>query len=215
MNFAQAHNDDYDFPEIPGDGTKWGPTDFYDEVREHLTKAFESGLDFETGWLGCKKEILSSRIIRSGDTISVDVSILDDLDTSGSGSDSFDIPEGCTADQFFELLETAGSNAHEEASENQKDNAGYIGYSVGRIGEDGKAPWQFTYLVNVFGTDYPTGDNYYRWGWQEVPDDSEDDDLDAHPEEIPAKVASKLAEGIQAGRKTVRCQGWLARKWND
>lgn len=37
--------------------SKWGITDFYEDVEALLREAVESGEDFDTGWFGCKKEI--------------------------------------------------------------------------------------------------------------------------------------------------------------
>lgn len=37
--------------------SKWGITDFYEDVEALLREVVESGEDFDTGWFGCKKEI--------------------------------------------------------------------------------------------------------------------------------------------------------------
>ena len=226
MSFASMHNDYldpdkhlgneeeyFDFPRPSCDGTKWGPTDFYDDVRENLGKAFDSGLDFETGWLCCKKEILSSQIVRVENTVTVSVSVSDDFDTEGVGHAEGKVPK--TKKAFFNLLERLGEQAHAEASDAQKDNRCFCGYSVGRKAKDGTPKsWEFTYLVSVAGFDVPSGDNYHRWGWQEV-DTDDDQDIDARPEKIPAKVAAKLAEGMQQFEPIVTAGGWVATIWKD
>lgn len=211
-----SNNATYVFPEFSNAGTKWGPTDFYDHVRAALADAFASGLDFETHWLGCKKEILSSRVTRVGNLVTVEVSVSDDLDTPGMGRVSFGVTSRTTSDKFFERIESAGADAHQAAEEEQRGNRGYRGYRVGRI-LDGRRDhaWEFTYLVSTDGQDYPAGDNYRRWGWQEAPDTADDFDLTAHPEAIPPDVAAKLAEGMIAGEATVVCGDWQATAWRD
>ena len=207
----------YEFPEgsFGYDSTKWGPTDFYDNTREALAAAFKSGLDFETPWMSCKKEILSSQITRTGNVVSIEVSVSDDFDTNGTGESSFKVNRATTVDRFFEKLETAGGEAHGAADDNRKDNQVYCGYSVGKVRPDGKNDWKFTYLVSTGGFDVPPGDNYFRWGWQEVDDKVEDFDIDAHPEEIPPGIAKLLAEGMQNFETTVRAGDWQATVWND
>ena len=226
MSFTSMHNDyldpdkhlgneeeHFDFPRPSCDGTKWGPTDFYDDVRENLGKAFDSGLYFETGWLCCKKEILSSEIAREGDTVTVSVSVSDDFDTDGVGHAEGKVPK--TKKAFFNLLERLGAKAHADASDAQKDNRCFCGYSVGRKAKDGaRKNWEFTYLVSVAGFDVPSGDNYHRWGWQDV-DTDDDQDIDARPEAIPAKIAAKLAEGMQQFQTTVSAGGWVATIWEN
>jgi hypothetical protein len=101
--------------EFPGnafsgmDQTKWGPVDFYDDSRESIRLAFVSGDDFETPWMGCKKEILSSRITREGNKVTVEVSVSDDFDTEGTGEGSFTVNRATTEGQFFAKLEKAAS----------------------------------------------------------------------------------------------------------
>lgn len=233
MSFASMHNDyldpdkhlwgpeetgeSYEFPEgsFGYDCTKWGPTDFYDDTREAIAAAFKSGLDFETPWMSCKKEILSSRLTRTGNSVTIEVSVSDDFDTDGSGSATFKVTRSMTSKTFFDKLERAGEEAHQAAADSQKDNRCYCGYSVGKVRPDGSNAWEFTFLTNVSGLDYPSGDNYHRWGWQEVADDADDHDIDAHPEEIPAKTAEKLAEGMLDLQPLVRVGKWQATMWKD
>jgi hypothetical protein len=205
----------FQFPEgtFSGDMTKWGPTDFYTNVEEQIVAAFRSGKCWETPWGGCRKEILSSQFSFDGKTLTAQVSVSDDFDTEGMGEASFVPSQSMTDDEFLAALEKAGSEAHEGACDVQKDNRCYCGYSVGKM--DGKkVPWQFTYLVNVSGFDTPAGDNYHRFGWQEV-ETEDDQDMDACPEEIPAAVAKQLQKGMEQMRPLVRCKGWGAKIWND
>jgi hypothetical protein len=182
---------------VSGDGTKWGPSDFYDDVRKLIADAFASGLDWDTSWLGCKKEILSSQFIRVGNTVFVTVSVSDDFDTNGTGESSFIIEDGDTEEIFFAKLEKAADEAHAAADADRKDNEEYIGFKVGLIPPDADkcVPWEWTYLFNRGGHAVPPGDNYYRWGWQEVPEGT-DALYFAHPEDMPEEVADKLEELI-------------------
>jgi hypothetical protein len=214
---------DYAWPEgsFRGcDQTKWGPTDFYEEDQNTLIKAFESSLDFETPWLSCKKEILSSRITRSGRTITVEVSVSDDFDTPGMGCHSFTVNRNTTTEQFLAKLEDAGDKAWGAADEDRKGNACYVGYSVGPVGEGDQFSWVTTYLVDIMGFDTPSGDNYYRFGWQEVPEGEEDGDIDTlpDPELMPPDIARKLADAINGDDycpAQVDIDGWRAKRWND
>lgn len=213
---------------LPGlDGTKWGPSDFYPEVHQQLAEAFASGLDWDTGWMGCKKEILSSRFSREGNTVTVQVSVSDDFDTNGVGEAAFSFDQEETVDSFFSKIEKAAGEAHAHALDEQKDNRTYIGFRVGRVLKKGPnaaalpVPWEWTYLYNISGLSSPPGDNYHRWGWQEVPDDADDDDLEAHPEDMPADVADKLAELItdfccgSLDAAALEYGGYRATPWED
>jgi hypothetical protein len=211
----------YEFPENAFSGydqTKWGPTDFYSNTKEALAKAFKSRKSFETPWLSCKKEILSSRITRDKGTVTVEVSVSDDFDTPGMGSAQFTVNANTSEDEFFDLLENAGSAAWTEARENRKDNAVYVGYAVGREGPDGKRTgWEITYIVAVGEGAYydaPPGDYYHRWGWQEVETDDDTDHM-ACPEEIPQAIADQLAEGMQDLEPVVKAGGWVATMWEE
>ena len=57
-----------------GDACKWGLTDLYERNEKILRKAIESGERFDTGWVGCKKEIRSMRICRDDDGMIVECS---------------------------------------------------------------------------------------------------------------------------------------------
>ena len=57
-----------------------GLTDFYEQSKQKLMDALNSGEDFDTGWFGCKNEINYARICREGGRITVQVSAhMDDL----------------------------------------------------------------------------------------------------------------------------------------
>ena len=110
------------------------------------------------------------------------------------GEGSFTVNRATTEDHFFAKLEKAASDAHEAAESEQKDNAGYAGFSVGKEGA-----WEFTYLVCLDGSDAPSGDNYHRWGWQEIDEDQEQEESgDAFPEELGEETANELEKQIHA-----------------
>ncbi len=64
------------FPPLDGlpssaDGCKWGLTDLYEEDERILRAAISERKTFDTGWVGCKKEIRSFRIISDGQKITI------------------------------------------------------------------------------------------------------------------------------------------------
>ena len=86
-----------------------------------------------------------------------------------------------------------------------------VSFSVGRGDR-----WEFTLILpQGWGHewDVPPGDNYHRWGWQEV-EDGED-----RPAEIPADVAERLKQWAEdpmhgAGEKYTY-RGWTIKAWED
>lgn len=191
----QKTRQSFAFPEKAFSGldqTKWGPTDFYDDTRNHLLNAMRSGLDFETPWMSCREEILSSKITKAGGITTVAVSVSDDFDTPGMGEASKRIRvKGFDDEQVIAQLEKLGSKAWELAESERKSNATYVGWSVGP--DDGSNRWVNTYLVSVAGLDSPSGDNYHRWGWQEA-----EDGEDLPPaEDIPNDIAQELAKKME------------------
>ena len=60
--------------------SSWGLTDLYDPCEAKLRGLIESGDDFATSWCDSKKELLSARYSREGNTFTVEVSAwMDDL----------------------------------------------------------------------------------------------------------------------------------------
>ena len=67
------------FPSLPGlpsnaYGCKWGLTDLYPEDEAILRAAIDARKTFDTGWIGCKKEIRSFRMISDGKLITIQAS---------------------------------------------------------------------------------------------------------------------------------------------
>lgn len=145
-----------------GDLTKWGASDFYDDKREELVAALASGKPFDTGWGGCKKEILTSRVFSDGKTLTCEVSVSDDFDTEGLGSITIAAPA------TFEQVEGAMDRASNEAESCRKENADYTGFAIHKGDADGS--WVETYVAqrsDMAGyMDTPPGDNYHKWGFQ-------------------------------------------------
>jgi hypothetical protein len=197
-----------------GDSTRWGPTDFYAPVQEQIIAAIQSGHDFETPWMSCKKEIISTQILRTRKgKVTVTVSVSDDFDTPGEGEATGRITKNLNHETILRKLEKLGAEAHASAEADRKVNANYKGYSVG---PDKKPyPWVLTYLVNVAGDDAPSGDNYHHWGWQDVEYD-EDDNPEEYPSEdqIPRDVAIYLAKKMdETMADVIRYKGYRATAW--
>lgn len=71
---------DLEFPNGGIYASKWGLTDFYEGNDDFLRKAIESDEDFDTGWIGCKKEIRYARVHRERGEFEVEVTAhMDDL----------------------------------------------------------------------------------------------------------------------------------------
>lgn len=194
-------------PRTWNDGAKWGVSDWYDDLEAAIKSALARGKSYAwtTGWYGSKKEIASACITQRDGEITVRVSVSDDFDTEGNGDRTIRFTKNL--DRIRDALDAA----HDDAMKNRRDNEPYVGFSVGRGDK-----WEFTIIMPQgfgHGMDVPPGDNYHRWGWQEV-EDGED-----HPAEIPAKVAEKLYQWAsdpmseQGMKHTV--SGWTIRAWED
>jgi hypothetical protein len=191
-------------PQTWRDGSHCGLTDWYDSLESAIVAALARGRKaaWTTGWYASKKEIASARITCAGGEITAEVSVSDDLDTEGHGEVT--IPYTKNLDKVRAAIHAAW----DEAGETQKDNRLYYGFSVGREGQ-----WEFTIILPAgegHHMETPPGDNYHRWGWQEV-EDGED-----HPAVIPANVAKLLldwATDCDEGEATFG--GWTVRMWED
>jgi len=112
------------FPTVSGaSATKWGPTDFYDDVRDDVLAAVRSGLDFCTDWLSCKKEPVSCRITRSLGRTQVEVSVCGEGDESGHATTTTQVHKHMTDDEILSRLDRAGNKAWRLA---QQDMEGWI-----------------------------------------------------------------------------------------
>jgi len=95
------------FPPLPGfpSGTycaHWGLTDLYPEDEKILRDAIDNRKTFDTGWVGCKKEIYYFRLISDGNVITIQTSAeMDDFDSLIY--DAMDEEVELTADQVEEL----------------------------------------------------------------------------------------------------------------
>lgn len=193
----QSWGDAYEF-RIRGDGAKWGPSDWYDDLEAALREALASGKNFDTGWYSAKKEIVTARIRRDFPTLYVEVSCSDDFDTMGYGTT--EASGAVTIDQLRDLVD----KAHRQAEHDRRDNACYVGYCVGHRDGDKRRDWVRTYLVDAVGLDAPTGDNYSEWGWQED-----------RPEDMPEDIERQLAEGMGDYEPTVIAGEWIATAWEQ
>ena len=121
MNIRPAR-ETFPFPEVSGDGTKWGAADFYDDTRAHILAAVRSGLNFDTDWLACKKEPVSTRIERTGNRTSVTVSVFGEEEAYGSATVTTQLHKHLTEEQIFSRIEKAAYRANDIA---EKDLAGW------------------------------------------------------------------------------------------
>lgn len=95
------------FPSLPGFPSneyacKWGLTDLYPEDEKILRGAIENRKTFDTGWVGCKKEIRDFRMISDGKVLTIQTSAaMDDFDELIY--DALDDDTELTDDQIEEL----------------------------------------------------------------------------------------------------------------
>ena len=199
----------YPFPKISGDGTKWGPDDFYPETHDQILRALRSGKAFDTGWMSCRKEILSSRLSYDGvGGLTCEVSVSNDFDDEGTGTVDFAVDGPKTDEDWLKLVKIGMAEAHAAAAQDQKDNASADLFIVGRVNEEGKrVNWVETYLQDRcphgFPLDTPPGDYYHKWGWQ------------GETDEIPAEVLEKLEEAILSGDLPCVVDGWMVEPAKD
>lgn len=199
------------FADVGGiDAAKWDVTDWYPANNAALRDAIVNVEEWDTGWYSCKKEIQSGRVYCNGNEITCEVSVSDDFDTEGRGCSSFLIPkdwDGQDADWIMELIESHLYAALEQAKQDQRDNALYAGYSIGRTDNQGQPKnWLETYVAPLgFGDelDEPPGDYYYHWGWQ-----AETDEIPAHIKEQFEEFASNCSDGMLVS------EGWYIKSWN-
>jgi hypothetical protein len=192
-------------PQTCGDGAKWGVSDWYEPLEAAIKDAIARGKSYAwtTGWYSSKKQIMSACVSQRGGEITVEVSASDDFDTEGRGERTIKFTK--RLDRIRKALDAAADAAESD----RKGNQAYAGFSVGRGDR-----WEYTIVLPVgFGheMDTPPGDNYHRWGWQEV-EEGED-----QPAEVPASVAAKLQSWAEdaageAGSKTVG--EWTIRTWD-
>ena len=83
---------------------KWGLTDLYPEDEKILRNAIDTRMTFDTGWVGCKKEIRWFRMISDGKVLTIQSSAeMDDFDDLIY--DAMDEEIEITDDQVEELHE--------------------------------------------------------------------------------------------------------------
>jgi hypothetical protein len=64
-----------------GDASHWSLTDLYPDNEKILRSAIETKQTFDTGWVGCKKEVRSFRIISDGNVLTIQAGAsMDDFD---------------------------------------------------------------------------------------------------------------------------------------
>lgn len=188
-----------------GDITHSGASDWYEHKEKELLSALASGKSFETGWRGCKKEILSTSITRSEDSITCEVSVSDDFDTEGMGFSTFTIQSDEPPETTLERIRRALDEAHEHAAKDKKENEVYRGYSItNKVGQ-----WVETYLQRWNGSEHfdtPPGDAYHQWGWQ------------YDGAKISKATREKLEDWIQSkGHKetSFTVGQWTVKPWKD
>lgn len=187
-----------------GDGSKWGLSDWYDDLEKALARAMKRKTPWTTDWYASKKEVASARITFDGKRLVAEASVSDDFDTEGYGS-------ATATHRTLDALRDAVDRAYADAESNRAENQNYRGYSlVHHKGE--RATCIDYYIVNAGTHDLPTGDCYYHWGWQES--DDEGKTLCCTPRPSKA-VARKLADHALEFGGGLRIGAWEIKPWGD
>jgi hypothetical protein len=185
-----------------GDGAHCGLTDWYPEKEAALQAAIDSGKPFDTYWYASKKEIATARIECDGKKIIVQASVSDDFDTIGNGESVIAMPSS------LDDIRAAIDRAWNQAEDDLRDNAIYLGYSVIH-----KKSWVETYLTCIGGSDTPGGDNYHYWGWQ---DDKDGEGKNCTFKGIPKKTAVAFEQFALSGAVGVfKIGAWSIKSWHD
>lgn len=195
-----------------GDGAHCGLADWYPNKEAALRRALKSRRPFDTGWYCSKKEIASARISsKNGKQVLVEVSVLDDFDTNGTG-------DSCCSPNI-EAIQSAIYRAWDRAEKDRKGNAPYAGYYLRVFKEDGvKCLDHYIAERDPCGFGSPPGDYYHHWGWQGDPDyDSEGAGQTCDPAlGVPAEIVNKFetfANLIKPG--SLRIGKWEIKAWED
>jgi len=195
------------FPKGAGDGTHRGPADWYEDVKEAIWQAIQNESEpWTTGWMGCKHEILSTKIGWDGSTYILEASVSDDFDTPGIGVIKVTPAPGRATEHILNVVEDGLRQAHNTALEDQSDNRNYNGFSIHRPGQ--AATWVETYIQqrnNGWNMNEPPGDCYHQWGFQGEC-------------ELPAETKEKMEDVIQdwdydENADGVEIDGYIVRAW--
>jgi len=186
------------------DGAHWCASQPYEDFVVALRAALNSCSDFDTGWLGVKKEIQSFRISRFGTNLKVEVSCSDDFDTEGLADKL--LPLSASLDD----IRLALAHCVQEADQDRNENTPVILYTIGRDND-----WTYTYLQDAseFDLETPPGDYYHRWGWQEVELDDDGNETTDYPAELGESFADRLEAAIFAMEDdSCEVDGWCIRR---
>ena len=196
------------FQAYRGDGDSWGTFEFYDDFAALLDAALRSDEDFDTGFMGVKKEIMSFRVVRTAGNATCYVSCSDDFDTDGNGSVTVELSSDPAA--RIAQIRAALSEALINADEDKEQNEAYAGFSVGATSDNGEPKWEYTLVLprGIGGEwDSPPGDNYHWWGWEDVVPEDEIASF-GDEAEVRADNANALEALQQADRDAFEKWAW-------
>lgn len=189
-----------------GDLTHRGAGDFYANKEKELLDAIASHNPFDTGWRGCKHEILTSQVICDGEGgFTCSVSISDDFDSEGTGVVDLSC-DGESAEKTLKAIQQALYEAHGLANEDQKENQCYRGFTI----LNDKGSWVETYIQPWNGSEYmdfPPGDYYHKWGFQE--------ETDKIPEATKEKLEDYACSYRNGKPDKFTFDGWTIEPWES
>jgi len=180
------------------DGAHCGLGDWYLEIEEGIQNALNQGPDhrWTTGWYASKKEIASANISNDQGKLCIQVSVSDDFDTPGMGE--------CIIDHSTDLEKIRETiyEAWDDAEFNRKENQTYVGWSILKDGS-----WIETYIqqsAEGFYHEFPPGDYYHQWGFQEEYD-------------LPDDVKEAIEDFIQSwdGKSQFEYKGFVVKQWDS
>ena len=204
MNYTEK------FKKYAGDGDSWGTFDFYSGFEELLDAALRSKEDFDTGYKGVRKESMSFRVTKNGNTATCFVNVSDEFNTVGRGMVLVELRGQLDQAERIDQVREGLTKAAGLANKDQEANRVYAGFSVGTQLSTGGPCWEYTLVLARDGEyDSPTGDNYDWWGWDDVVPEEEIASFGAEAEEeVRADNAKALQEFPQADRDAFEKWAW-------
>ena len=96
------------------DGSRWGLSDWYPAIEAAIQESLNRGPQhcWTTGWYSSRKEPVSACITCTGNELQIEVSVTDDFDTPGLGTQI--LPHTTDLNALREAVDAAWTQAQED-----------------------------------------------------------------------------------------------------